>query len=228
MTWDEAIKNGTGKGYRQTANGKYETFICENCKSISLGTYDKECEAKDAVNNYRINRFKQSVKSNGDNPDDGQIVEDHYIAYPSGNIYNLYGHLMEGAIRQDGYKQVVLNKKTKDQHRIIAEAFVPNENELEQVNHINGIKTDNRTENLEWVTRSENLKHAFKLGLEKPMRGEDNPCSKLTEENVRYIRDNYKKNDRKFGFAALGRKFGVHRTTVSDAAQKVDWRHLDD
>lgn len=228
MTWDEAIKTSTGKGYRETTNGKYETFVSENCKNISLGTYDKECEAEDAVNNYRINRFKQSVEINGDDPNNGKVIENYYVAYPSGNIYNFHGHLMEGAIGRDGYKHVVLDKKNKDVHREIAEAFIPNDNNLEQVNHINGVKTDNRVENLEWVTRSENLKHAFELGLEKSMCGEDNPISKLTDEDVRYIREHYKKNDRNYGFAALGRKFGVDRTTVSDAAQKVHWRNLDD
>lgn len=60
------------------------------------------------------------------------------------------------------------------------------------------------------------------------MHGESNPIHKLTKENVRYIRKVYKKNDREFGFAALARKFDVDRTTISDAAQNISWRYIDD
>ena len=70
-----------------------------------------------------------------------------------------------------GYQQVGASGRPQLVHRMVAETWLDNPNHYEQVNHINGNKDDNRVENLEWVTRSENMRHAYRTGLKKPAGG---------------------------------------------------------
>ena len=72
-------------------------------------------------------------------------------------------------------------------HRLIAMCFVHGYKPHLTVNHINGIKTDNRPENLEWVTLSQNSKHEWETGLVN-LRVENQPTHKLTQRQVIHIR----------------------------------------
>ena len=65
----------------------------------------------------------------------------------------------------EGYLQVKLDNQWRGLHRVLATTFIPNPKQLAQVNHINGVKADNRIENLEWVTHQDNLAHAMLNGL---------------------------------------------------------------
>jgi len=79
--------------------------------------------------------------------------------------------------KKDGYKQICLRKNGDSKyvmvHRLVATAFIPNPYNKKTVNHKNGIKSDNKIENLEWMTLSENIQHAFDTGLKKAPSGKD-------------------------------------------------------
>ena len=79
------------------------------------------------------------------------------------------------SLHKRGYLNIILWKdgiiKNFKPHRLVAEAFIPNPNNLSQVNHINGDKTDNRADNLEWCSGSENQLHSFRTGLHKSIKG---------------------------------------------------------
>lgn len=85
------------------------------------------------------------------------------------------GRIFIGAF--DDYMFTTLTKDKKAKffyiHRLVAMAFLPNPENKRTVNHINGIKTDNRVENLEWATNSENLQHAWDTGLRKKKKDPD-------------------------------------------------------
>lgn len=81
------------------------------------------------------------------------------------NQYSYRETILKQSIDKDGYKIVHINKKNYRVHRLIAKTFIVNQQNKQQVNHINCDKQDNRVENLEWVTPSENIKHAYKNNL---------------------------------------------------------------
>ena len=139
---------------------------------------------------------------------DGRIV-----SYKSG-----VPKLLKPIIKSKGYLTVVMYNGTSSKiyfvHVLVALAFIPNPENKPFVNHKNGIKTDNRVENLEWVTQSENILHAFRTGLKKQARGSKSPNAKLTKDEVDYIRVHYKSGDFDFGQQALGRKFNVSSSVI--------------
>jgi len=89
---------------------------------------------------------------------------------------------------------LAINGKAKSVsvHRTVAIAFIPNPENLPEVNHKKGNKQDNRFFMLEWNTSAQNIKHAWETGLSTPKKGISHSQNKLTEEDVLNIRELYK------------------------------------
>ncbi|EON7637067.1 TPA: HNH endonuclease [Escherichia coli] len=111
-------------------------------------------------------------------------------------------------------------------HILVANAFIPNPHNKPIVNHKDGNKLNNEDWNLEWSTYSDNTLHAYDNGLIISLKGTELVQSKLTEEDVRYIRSVYKPYDKNYGARILADKYGVSHTVISDIASHKSWKHV--
>ena len=109
-------------------------------------------------------------------------------------------------------------------HRLVAFAFLPPQpTPKHEVNHRNGVRSDNRDTNLEWVTRSENLRHRFDILKHNNLRGEAQVHAKLTETQVREIRARCATEETHVKISA---DYGVGPRAVSYIAQGQTWAWL--
>lgn len=108
-------------------------------------------------------------------------------------------------------------------HRIVANAFLPNPENLPQVNHKDGDKANNSVSNLEWVTSSENMTHAINKKL-IDNRGESCKTTNLTDEKVIKIRKLAETEI--FDFGEIGELFKISRTQVYNIVKRKNWTHI--
>jgi len=140
---------------------------------------------------------------------------DHYCSGRIGSGKQ-NGRLLKPQKCYKGYLRISLsnNKKvfTTGAHRLVALAFIPNPLNKPQVNHINGIKTDNRVENLEWCTNSENQIHAVKNKLHNPNLAEKHHNSKLSNDEVKTARRMFELG---WNNLILAKHYNVSQTAMS-------------
>jgi hypothetical protein len=157
--------------------------------------------------------------------------ESFYLISSSGRLYGIKSQRIRKLRKdKDGYLFAILScgkrgfVKNKRIHTLVAEAFICPRQQGKEINHKNGQKDDNRPENLEWVTRSENELHAYReLGFVCKF-GIEHHAALLTPEAVRYIRRKYVR--RKYTQDLLAAELCVSRQTISDVLRGKKWRHV--
>lgn len=121
-----------------------------------------------------------------------------------------------------GYLLVAIYNPTRKDvsiHRLVGKSFVNNPYNKPDINHIDGVKSNNNSTNLEWVTKSENLKHNFKLGV-RNVQGQNAPNSRLKNHDVLQIRKMHKD---KIPISDICSKFNICESSVRQIANRTTW-----
>lgn len=108
-------------------------------------------------------------------------------------------------------------------HRAVALCFIPNPNNLREVNHKDGDKSNNEVSNLEWVSRRGNTLHAYRLGLMQDQRGDRGHTAKLTEIEVRVVREALSNG---FTQTGIAKYFKLDQSTINLIHRRVNWNHI--
>jgi hypothetical protein len=159
------------------------------------------------------------------------LVNDHYIVTDDGRVFTYrknHKKWREQKLRKNsnGYLRATIDGKDKYVHRLVAECFIDNPDGYKEVNHIDGDKTNNRVDNLEWCSRSWNNKHAFQTGLrdyKELSRMAKMPRysrRKFTNEQVLEIRAS-KKSD-----TDLSKQYGVARGAIYQIRKRISYKEV--
>lgn len=126
-----------------------------------------------------------------------------------------------------GYKQIYVslnkNKKVLYVHRLVAKYFIDNPENLKEVNHIDGNKSNNKASNLEWNTRQQNQQHAARNGLLR--RGVSSHKSKLNEDQVKVIKRLFRMNPN-FSRKDVSIKLKIADTAITKIIKGRTWKHI--
>ena len=152
-----------------------------------------------------------------------------YMISTMGRVKNSKTNKILQPALYDGYLKVGLYHKGKMYsrkiHRLVAKAFIENTypNIKNEVNHIDGNKTNNNVDNLEWVSRKENIRHAFKIGLNHGAKGIKNYFAIYDEEIIHQVCSLLKQG---LKIKEITKKTKVSKDTVHKIYKRKQWKHI--
>lgn len=156
-------------------------------------------------------------------------IKDYYTINDKGEIFSDNSGKMLSRNKPGTTYQIINfmtidgKKQTFRVHRLVMMAFKPIENtEKFEVNHIDGDKTNNSLDNLEWCSSKENQKHAFKTGLQQPRKGEQSNFSKLTQKDIELI---FELRAQGWLQKDIAEKVGCTRSNISYILNKKSWKN---
>lgn len=157
-------------------------------------------------------------------------IKTKYMVSNKGNVYsNISKKVLKPGLSQQGYLRIGIYLPTHETKRLsvhvmVLETFVgPKPSDDYQVDHIDGDKTNNNVNNLEWVTPSENISRAFKNGLKEAIKGSDHPVSVYTENQ---IHNACKLLESGLTIPEVADKVNIPKSYLYNIAKGKHWNHI--
>ena len=226
------------------------TKICTKCKRELPATTEffhrsrgfkdglkykcKECRSKEAIARSAIGRVLpedlpgEEWRPTVEFPEWYGISNLGRVRRSRPGIHTFDGKIVKPSINPGGYEIIGMSmgdgRVYRSVHSLVATAFIGPYPEGKEINHIDGNKTNNNADNLEYVTKSENQLHAYDMGLSIPLRGESHNMAKLSDQYVLEILDLLKEG--KLTQGEIAEIYGVCKGSISNINCGRTWQDL--
>ena len=188
-----------------------------NRKFISLGYHATEEKARKLSTDYMIKVLEDVA---GLPISEGEVYDGYFI-FKNQKVIRHNCIENHPYTTKEGYHRIRVNGKLRTLHLVLAELFIPNDDpeHKTQVNHINGVKDDNRLENLEWVTPKENVHHA------RDVLGNKGGNQHLQKEDVKGIKKMLKEDI--YSFKEIAERYNTNAKNVKNIKYGLSWADIE-